>query len=79
MCAKMIPKHEFGCKRQVFSLGEYLPLFVDRKRKTRPVLVTDPIKEITETGIRTEKENLEFDLIGKSVPCIRTCTFCSVS
>jgi hypothetical protein len=72
-CSKLIPKYEFGCKRITFSLGEYLPLFVDKaRRKNRPVvLVTDPIVEMTERGIKTDKEELDFDLIGKG-PSTRT-------
>merc|ERR1719507_1764425 len=50
MCEKVIPKYELGCKRILFSLGEFLPLFVDRRRKVRPTLVTADVAEVTEDG-----------------------------
>ena len=70
MCEKLIPKYELGCKRILFSLGEFLPLFVDRRRKVRPMLVTDDIAEVTEDGITTKKgEHIPADLIGKQEIC----------
>ena len=51
MCEKLIPKYELGCKRILFSLMEFLPLFVDRRRKMRPTLVTDEVAEVTEADL----------------------------
>ena len=66
MCEKLIPKYELGCKRILFSLMEFLPLFVDRRRKMRPTLVTDEVAEVTEDGISTKKgEHIPADLIGR--------------
>ena len=66
MCKKLIPKYELGCKRILFSLMEFLPLFVDRRRKVRPTLVADDVSEVTEDGISTKKgEHIPADLIGK--------------
>ena len=66
MCEKLIPKYELGCKRILFSLMEFLPLFVDRRRKMRPTLVADEVAEVTEDGISTKKgEHIPADLIGR--------------
>ena len=70
MCEKLIPKYELGCKRILFSLGEFLPLFVDRRRKVRPTLITDDIAKVTEDGVTTKKgEHIPADLIGKQEVC----------
>lgn len=46
---KLIPKYDFGCKRPSFT-NKFYPVF----NKDNVELVTDPIVEFTEKGIRTQ-------------------------
>ena len=80
MCEKLIPKYELGCKRILFSLMEFLPLFVDRRRKMRPTLVTDEVAEVTEDGISTKNgEHIPADLIGRHQSEIFAKILCDIS
>jgi cation diffusion facilitator CzcD-associated flavoprotein CzcO len=56
---KAIPDYTFGCKRVLFS-SHYLPAL----RRSNVELVTEPLSEVTERGIRTaDGREREFDCI----------------
>ena len=57
--AKVWPDYTFGCKRVLFS-SHYLPALA----RPNVELVTEPISEVTETGLRTaDGHHREFDCI----------------
>jgi len=57
--AKAMPDYTFGCKRVLFS-SSYLPAL----RRSNVELATDPIAEVTESGIKTaDGDEREFDCI----------------
>ena len=61
LAEKLIPSYDLGCKRVLFT-NEYLPIFVEGN-DPRAELVTDPVEEITETGIKTKHGHFDLDVI----------------
>ena len=55
---KMIPRYELGCKR-VTPSNKYLPAF----NKTNVHLVTEPITNLTEHAIKTDKNEYQIDVL----------------
>ena len=59
--ASLTPSHPFGCKRPIIDQGYYETF--NRDNVTLVDLRKDPIVEITPTGIRTESEHHDLDVI----------------
>jgi len=59
--ASLTPSHPFGCKRPIIDQGYYETF--NRDNVTLVDLRKDPIVEITPTGIRTEGQHQELDVI----------------
>ena len=55
---KVIPRYEMGCKR-VTPSNKYLPAF----NKTNVHLVTEPITNLTEHAIKTDKNEYQIDVL----------------
>lgn len=58
---RLTPQHTIGCKRLVIDSG-YFDTF-NRPNVTLVDVGTDPIEEITETGLRTGDDEFEFDVL----------------
>jgi cation diffusion facilitator CzcD-associated flavoprotein CzcO len=59
--ASLVPDYPFGCKRPCIDVG-YFETY-NRENVTLVNLKKDPIIEITPSGIRTEEQEFEFDVI----------------
>jgi len=59
--ASLTPSHPFGCKRPIIDQGYYETF--NRDNVTLVDLRKDPIVEITPTGIRTEGQHQDLDVI----------------
>ena len=59
--AALTPSHPFGCKRPIIDQGYYETF--NRDNVTLVDLRKDPIVEITPTGIRTEQQHHDLDVI----------------
>jgi cation diffusion facilitator CzcD-associated flavoprotein CzcO len=59
--ASLVPSHPFGCKRPIIDQG-YFETF-NRANVSLVDLRTDPLREVTATGIRTGGEHYEVDVI----------------
>ncbi len=59
--ASLTPSHPFGCKRPIIDQGYYETF--NRDNVTLVDLRKDPIVEITPTGIRTESQHHDLDVI----------------
>ena len=59
--ASLTPSHPFGCKRPIIDQGYYETF--NRDNVTLVDLRKDPIVEITPTGIRTEQQHHDLDVI----------------
>ena len=59
--AALTPTHPFGCKRPIIDQGYYETF--NRDNVTLVDLRKDPIVEITPTGIRTEQQHHDLDVI----------------
>ncbi len=59
--AALTPSHPFGCKRPIIDQGYYETF--NRDNVTLVDLRKDPIAEITPTGIRTEQQHHDLDVI----------------
>ena len=56
---QLIPKYNLGCKRVLLS-DEFLPVFKNNKSCH---LVTDPIDCVTTHGVKTDKEEIDLDIV----------------
>jgi cation diffusion facilitator CzcD-associated flavoprotein CzcO len=59
--AALVPDHPFGCKRPIIDQGYYETF--NRDNVTLVDLRKAPIREVTPTGIRTEHDSYELDVI----------------
>jgi len=59
--AGLVPDHPFGCKRPIIDYGYYETF--NRDNVTLVDLRSAPIREVTPTGIRTERDAYELDVI----------------
>jgi cation diffusion facilitator CzcD-associated flavoprotein CzcO len=59
--ASLVPDHPFGCKRPIIDQGYYQTF--NRDNVTLVDLRTGPIREVTATGIRTERGSFDLDVI----------------
>jgi cation diffusion facilitator CzcD-associated flavoprotein CzcO len=59
--AALVPEHPFACKRPIIDQGYYETF--NRDNVTLVDLRTAPIREVTPTGIRTERDSYELDVI----------------
>jgi len=59
--AALVPEHPFACKRPIIDQGYYQTF--NRDNVTLVDLRRAPIREVTPTGIRTERECYELDVI----------------
>lgn len=59
--AALVPGHPFACKRPIIDYGYYETF--NRDNVTLVDLRKSPIREITATGIRTEHESFDLDVI----------------
>ncbi|BBX45629.1 NAD(P)/FAD-dependent oxidoreductase [Mycobacterium cookii] len=59
--ASLVPDHPFACKRPIIDQGYYQTF--NRDNVTLVDLRKSPIREVTTTGIRTENESHELDVI----------------
>lgn len=59
--AALVPDHPFACKRPIIDYGYYETF--NRDNVTLVDLRTAPIRAVTPTGIRTEREEYELDVI----------------
>ncbi len=59
--AALVPDHPFGCKRPIIDQGYYETF--NRDNVTLVDLRTAPIREVAPTGIRTERDSYELDVI----------------
>jgi cyclohexanone monooxygenase len=59
--AALVPDHPFACKRPIIDQGYYETF--NRDNVTLVDLRTAPIREVTPTGIRTERDSYELDVI----------------
>ncbi|MGV0661163.1 cyclohexanone monooxygenase, partial [Mycolicibacterium pulveris] len=59
--AALTPTHPFGCKRPIIDQGYYQTF--NRDNVTLVDLRKAPIVEVTPTGIRTEQDDYELDVI----------------
>ena len=59
--ASLVPVHPFACKRPIIDQGYYETF--NRDNVTLVDLRKSPIREVTPTGIRTEHESYELDVI----------------
>jgi cation diffusion facilitator CzcD-associated flavoprotein CzcO len=59
--AALVPDHPFGCKRPIIDQGYYETF--NRDNVTLVDLRSGPIREVTPTGIHTERGSFELDVI----------------
>ena len=59
--ASLVPDHPFGCKRPIIDQGYYQTF--NRDNVTLVDLRRGPIREVTATGIRTERDSFDLDVI----------------
>ncbi|OBF60953.1 cyclohexanone monooxygenase [Mycobacterium sp. 852002-50816_SCH5313054-b] len=59
--AALVPEHPFACKRPIIDCGYYQTF--NRDNVTLVDLRKSPIREVTATGIRTERESYDLDAI----------------
>ncbi len=59
--AALVPSHPFGCKRPIIDQGYYQTF--NRDNVTLVDLRTDPIRSVTPTGIDTEHDHHDLDVI----------------
>ncbi len=59
--ASLVPDHPFGCKRPIIDQGYYQTF--NRDNVTLVDLRRGPIREMTATGIRTERDSFDLDVI----------------
>jgi cation diffusion facilitator CzcD-associated flavoprotein CzcO len=59
--AALVPDHPFGCKRPIIDFGYYETF--NRDNVTLVDLRAAPIREVTPTGIRTERDSYELDVV----------------
>ena len=59
LTSQLIPKYNLGCKRVLLS-DDFLPVF---KNNLNCHLVTDSIEHVTEYGVKTDKEEVDLDVI----------------
>jgi cation diffusion facilitator CzcD-associated flavoprotein CzcO len=59
--AALVPEHPFACKRPIIDFGYYETF--NRDNVTLVDLRAAPIREVTPTGIRTERDSCELDVI----------------